>query len=113
MIKHVIALLLLSAIVVVFMPESQVAVQALLSAHEWISNVLTAVFSGGQAGSIARGLIALLSLPLIAGLIPAFIFWLIRKHWLPCFMEIVWVVWLVQAGALVMTFKTLSLPVAA
>lgn len=107
MIKHIIAILLVSALVVVFMPQAGIVVQALLTAHEWISNLLTDVFSGGQAGNIARGLIALLSVPLLAGLIPALIYWIVRKHWLPCFMEIVWVVWLVQAGALVIASKVI------
>lgn len=104
--KHIIAILILSTLVVLFMPQAQVAVQALLTAHEWISSLLTDIFTGGQAGSIARGLIALLSIPLLAGLIPALIYWVVRKRWLPCFMEIMWVIWLIQAGALIVASKT-------
>lgn len=103
--KHIIAILALSVLVVLFMPQAEIAVQALLSAHEWISNLLTDVFTGGQAGNLARGLIALLSIPLLAGLIPALIYWIIRKRWLPCFMEIMWVVWFIQAGALIVATK--------
>lgn len=95
----------LSAAVVVFMPQSKSALDALLSAHAWVSQLLTEVFSGGNAGNIARGLVALIAIPFIVGLIPALIFWLIRKSWMSCFMEIVWVVWLLQAGALIATFS--------
>lgn len=108
MLKHSLAILALSALVVLFMPQAEIAVQALLTAHEWIANLLTNVFSTGEAGNIARGLIALLSVPLLAGLIPALIYWIVRKHWLPCFMEIMWVVWLVQAGALIIATKTVT-----
>lgn len=112
-IKHLIAILILSALIVLFMPEAKIAAEALLTAHTWISNILSDVFSGGHAGSIARDLIALLSIPFLAGLIPALIFWIVRKHWLSSFMTIVWVVWLVQAGALVIAYQAsgVTLPV--
>jgi hypothetical protein len=63
------------------------------------------VFSGSQAGSIPKNLIALLSLPLLVGLVPAIIYWMVRRHWFPYFMQIVWVVWLIQAGALIVVYK--------
>jgi hypothetical protein len=109
MLKHIIAILVLSALVVLFMPQTEMVVQALLTAHEWVANLLTNVFSSGEAGNIARSLIALLSIPLVAGLVPALVYWIVRKHWLPCFMEIMWVVWLVQAGALAIATKTVTL----
>lgn len=112
MIKQVIALLLLSVAIVMAMPYAQQGVVWLVAAHDWISNLLTDVFSGGHAGNIARSLIALLSVPVLAGLIPAFIYGMLRRHWLPCFMEIVWVVWLVQAGALLIAFKAGGVAVA-
>jgi hypothetical protein len=105
MLKQIIAIIVLSIIIVLFMPYVQEAVQLLISAHDWISELLTDVFSGGQAGNLTRGLIALLSLPILIGAIPAILYWMIRRHWLPYFMEIVWVVWLIQAGALAMMSK--------
>ena len=105
MLKQTIALVAFSAAIVFSMSHAQLGVQWLVDAHGWISELLNEVFSPGQAGSLAKGLIALLSLPLIAGLIPAITYWLIRRHWFPYFMEIVWVVWLVQVGALVVLYK--------
>lgn len=105
MIKQVIALVALSVGIILSMSYAQQAVQFLLSAHEWISQILTDVFSVGQAGNIARGLIALLSVPVLVGLVPALLYWAIRRHWFPYFMEIVWVIWLIQAGALVVMYK--------
>lgn len=52
-----------------------------------------------------RGLIALLSIPIIVGLVPTVLYWVLRRHWFPYFMEIVWVIWLVQAGALIVMYK--------
>lgn len=105
MIKQIIALLVLSTLIILTMPYTQQAVQYLLNAHEWISQLLTDVFSGGQAGNLLRGLIALLSVPIIIGLVPAIIYWMVKRSWFPYFMEIFWVVWLIQAGALAIAFK--------
>lgn len=107
MLKQIISFLIiiaLSAAVAFLMPEAQKLIQLLVSSHDWVSGVLTNVFNGGHAGNIAREGVALLIIPLLAGLIPAMIFFLVRKHWLPCFMEIVWVIWLLQAGALLINY---------
>jgi len=104
MIKQIFALIAVSVLIVIFMPYAQQGVQFLVYAHDWVSDILTEVFSGGHAGNIARGLIALLAIPVFVGLVPAGVYWLIRKSWFPYFMEIVWVVWLLQAGALIIIY---------
>ena len=70
-----------------------------------ISDILREVFSGGQAGNIARELLALLAIPVAISLIPAIIYWLAKRHWFPWFMEVVWVIWFIQTSALVVLFK--------
>lgn len=101
MFKHIVALIAFSVAVIFFMSYAQQGLQGLLSAHDWIAEMLSNVFSPGQAGSVSRSLIALLALPIIVGLVPTLIYWLVRKNWFPYFMNIVWVVWLIQIGALV------------
>lgn len=105
MIKQVIALVAFSAAIILSMSYAQQGVQWLVIAHDWVSQLLTDVFSGGHTGNLARGLIALLAIPFLAGLIPALVYWMMRRHWFPYFMEIVWVVWLIQAGALIVLYK--------
>lgn len=105
MLKQLSALIALSIFMILSMSYAQQVVQVLMSAHDWVSQILTDVFSGGHAGNLARGLIALLTMPIILGLVPAGGYWLVKRHWFPYFMETVWVVWLIQAGALVM-YKT-------
>tara|TARA_R110000868_G_scaffold326156_2_gene587110 strand:+ start:699 stop:1040 length:342 start_codon:yes stop_codon:yes gene_type:complete len=95
------ALIALSAAIVLSLPQAKQAIDFLITAHHQISILLTEVFSAGHAGNIARGLVALMAIPFIVGFVPSLIYFLIRKHWMPCFMDIVWVVWLVQAGALI------------
>ncbi len=109
MLKHLILLIALSVGIVFGMTYAQQGVQWLLTAHDWVSQILADVFSGGQAGNVAKSLIALLALPIIIGLVPSIIYWMVRRHWFPYFMQIVWVVWLVQAGALVITYKEVVL----
>jgi hypothetical protein len=106
MLKQMIALITFSIIIVFTMAYAHQGLQYLIDLHEWISVLLTEVFSPGHAGMLARGLLTLLSIPLLAGLIPAFIYWLVKRHWFPYFMEIVWVIWLIQVGALVMIYKS-------
>jgi hypothetical protein len=105
MLKQLIAIIALSAAIVLSMSYAQQGVTWLVQAHDWVAQLLTDVFSAGNAGNLARGLIALLSIPVLVGLIPALVYWMIRRHWFPYFMEIVWVVWLIQAGALVVMYK--------
>lgn len=100
-ILSLIAIVALSAAVVLFMPQAKMIVAFMVDAHGHVSNILADVFSGGNAGNIARGLVALIAIPFIVGLVPSLIYFLVRKHWCPYFMEIMWVVWLLQAGALI------------
>lgn len=106
MLKQIIALIVLSILVVLAMPYVQHAVQALASAHDWISNQLTEIFSGGTAGDITRRLIAILAIPLVIGLLPALIYWIAKRQWFPYFMHVVWVIWLLQTAAIVVLYKT-------
>jgi hypothetical protein len=105
MIKQIIALVIFSFAIVFSMAYAEPAIQWLVSGHEWVSQLLTNVFSGGPAGSVIRSLIALLSVPVFVGLLPTFVYWMIRRHWFPYFMEVVWVVWFIQVGALFIVHK--------
>lgn len=108
MLKSVIALLTLialSILIILFMPYAQQVLEWLSSAHNWVAEVLTQVFSGGQAGDLTRKLLSLLAIPFFIGLIPVITFWLIKRSMLPYFMQIVWVTWLIQTAVLIIQFK--------
>ena len=102
MLKHIIALILLSILVILGVAYLKPCLDALLAGHQWVDETLKQVFSGGKPGEITRQLLALLSIPLLIGLVPALIFWLARRKWFPFFMELVWVLWLIEVSALVM-----------
>ena len=110
MLKHSLILITLSILIILFTSYAEQGMQWLLVAHDWVSNALTSVFSGGQAGNMVRELLVLLCVPVAIGLVPAILYWIIRRHWFPYFMEVVWVVWLVQVGALLTMTKALPIP---
>jgi hypothetical protein len=105
MLKQLIAVIGLSIVIIFGVSYAHQFIQLLVSTHDWVMQLLTDVFSVGQAGKIARNLIALLTIPILASLLLALVYWFIRRRWLPYFMEIVWIVWLVQASALIMLYK--------
>lgn len=105
MIKQIIAIILLSILVIMGMTYVQFVLDFLIAAHQWIDNTLKLVFSGGEAGSLIRKLIALLALPLLIAFIPVTIHWFTKRAFFPYFMQLVWVIWLVQATAVVLAYK--------
>ncbi len=108
MLKHSLILILLSILIILFTPYAQQGMQWLLAGHDWVANVLTNIFSGGKAGNLLRELLALLCIPIAIALIPSIIYWILRRHWFPYFMQLVWVVWLIQIGGLLAIFKTIT-----
>ena len=102
MLKQIIILVALSIAIVFSISYAQQGVTFLMNAHAWVAQLLTHLFSEGQAGNLARGLIALLAIPVLVGIVPALVYYMVKRSAFPWFMQIVWVVWLVQAGALMM-----------
>ena len=105
MLKHIIAIVLISVLVILTMPYMQMALHGLMDAYNWINQMLTQVFSGDKAGNTTRELIAMLILPLVVGLVPAIPYYFAKRSFLPYFMTIVWVVWLIEVTAIVLAFK--------
>ncbi len=105
MVKHVIIIVTLSTLVILGMAYAQTGLEYIISAHDWLSNLLKDVFSAGQMGNLIRELLALLVIPLAIGLLPVVAYWVARRSWFPYFMEVVWVVWLLQVSALIILYK--------
>lgn len=104
MLKQIVALIILSLVLTVTIVYAHELMQYLITAHDWVAQMLRDVFSGGQVGNISRELIALLVVPVTAGIALAALYYLVKRHWFPYFMEVVWVVWLVQASAIIVTY---------
>lgn len=104
MLKNITALIVFSILILMAMPHVQIGLHALLAGHDWIAENLKQVFTAGIPGNLIRELIALLALPLLIGFVPAFLYWLVRRQWLSCFMHLVWIIWLIQTAALVIQY---------
>lgn len=100
MLKQIIILLIASLIFILGFSYFHQAITWLVSAHNWLSQHLNEIFSGGEAGRIVKNLITLLAIPFFVALIPTAIYALVTRKWFPYFMEIVWVTWFVLATAL-------------
>jgi hypothetical protein len=105
MLKQLITIIALSIGVIVAMPYAQQGLQALITVHDWIANVLTQVFTMGEAGNITRNLIALLAVPVLVAFVPVIFYWVLKRSWFPYFMQVVSVIWLVQTSALVILYS--------
>lgn len=104
MLKHIVVILVLSLAVIFFMPYAQMGLNHLVDAHTWVADHLKDVFAGGEAGNIIRQLIALFAVPVLVALVPVILFWLAKRSWFPWTMEVIWVVWLLQASAVVLLY---------
>ncbi|MDA8561952.1 hypothetical protein N9L02_02425 [Gammaproteobacteria bacterium] len=105
MMKSIIAILVLSIAVIMAMPYTYQGLDLLLSFHEQVSDALTEVFTGGNIGNIIRQLIALLTAPFLIGLIPSIVYWILKRSWFPYFMQLVWIVWLIQTSFVIIMTK--------
>lgn len=102
-VRHLLALIILSLLFIIGMRYAHQGGEWLVHVHDWITTQLRDLFTVGRTGNISRELIAVLAIPLLAGLIPAIIFFIMQRRWSPVFMAIVWIVWALQIGVLAMT----------
>ena len=65
MIKQIIVIVLLSVAVVLTMSHTQTILEYIVSAHNWIANTLTEVFSGGSTGNLIRWLVQTAALAIV------------------------------------------------
>ncbi|MDX1901608.1 MAG: hypothetical protein SFW66_06345 [Gammaproteobacteria bacterium] len=104
MLKQILIILVLSIVIIFFMPYAQMGLNYLVDAHTWVADHLKDIFAGGEAGNIIRQLIALFVVPVLVALVPVVLYWLAKRHWFPWTMEIIWIVWLLQVAAVVLLY---------
>lgn len=98
--KEMLAMILLSVLVILTSTYCEQALQLVLDFHDMVDNMLSYVFSPGQIGSLIAQLVSYLVLPFLLATIFAAGYFLLRRHFTPYFMQIAWVVWLIQTTAL-------------
>ncbi len=99
-VKHVIALIVLSFIVVLALPIIGKGIDLITALHSYFSVILGYVFSDGYFGRLLQNTLALLLFPFIFGIVIGGIYYAIRKQQMPYLMIWVWVIWVVLSTAL-------------
>lgn len=90
---NILILIIVSLIAVFTMPLVHVGLHWIADAHQFLLDKLALVFQGGGIGKIVRLSLAIIIIPLFMALIPAFVYWIFRRRWIPHYMAIVWVIW--------------------
>jgi hypothetical protein len=97
--RHTAALIILS-LLILFIPHALYSLmQSLDSAYQFIVDELDVIFNTSGIGDVLRHLIAILLIPLLAGGIPAGIYWASKRRKMPYTIQIIWIVWIAQAVA--------------
>jgi len=91
----ILILILLSVLAVFFIPEVRIILHGIADAHHFLLDKLALLIKGDYAAKIIRTTLALVLIPLILALIPAFIYWLFKRRMMPNYMAVVWVIWFV------------------
>ena len=78
----------------------------LVGFHRWIGHMVGMVFSSGGLGLIIENTLAFLVVPFLIAAIVAIIYKIVKKKFLPVFMLVVWVLWLVLATAIIVHVGT-------
>lgn len=95
MLKHSIWLLIGSIVAIFLKPQLAKVLHYLLVAHNKVSGWLALIFTHGSAGQIIQDVLALMIIPIVAGLAATLVFWLFKRVAMPHTLTTVWAVWLV------------------
>lgn len=100
MVRHIIAMIILSLLMVLGLAYYRQALQLMVKVHASLVRLLGHVFSGGNIGHLIQHSLALLFIPLIVGVIVGIIYWGVRKSQWPYVVHLAWIVWVILATSL-------------
>jgi hypothetical protein len=97
MLKSFLGLVVLSILVILFKAQFGDLLHWVAAFHTMASEKFAQLFSGSSAGLLVAHLLSLVLIPIIIGLIPAFIYWVFYRAEMPHWLSVVWVVWVMLA----------------
>jgi hypothetical protein len=92
---NILLLIVLSLIISYFLREVHVLLHWLADAHQFLLNKLALLFPANRWGRMLSVTLALVIIPFLIALIPAFIYWLFKRSAMPGYLVAVWVIWFV------------------
>ena len=95
MLKQSIIYIALSILIVIFSAYAHLAIVYIDMFYTWVTLELTPIFSSSMYGTLIRNVFSLVVLPVIIVGIPALIYRVIKGQYMPYFIEITWIIWLI------------------
>lgn len=95
MLKQTIIIAIVTAIAIFFAHQFSVVLGALGHAQMWVAHQINQLAPHSKWMRMISTLITIVFIPIIVGLIPAFIYWIAEKKEMPRLREVVLVLWLI------------------
>ena len=95
MLKQSLIYLFVSILIVVLAPYVHLLMVYIITFYTYAMIKITPIFSVIKYGSLIRNVIALVLIPVIIAGIPALLYRAIKRHNMPYFIEITWILWLI------------------
>lgn len=102
MLKHLLAFLILSALLVIGLNYAHIVLEYLLSFYQLLLEWFGQIFTGGQLGYFLKHFIALALTPAVIGGIIGLIYWAIKRAEPPYLIPFIWVLWLILATSIIL-----------
>lgn len=102
MLRHTLALIIFSILVILFRSQLGVLLHYIGYWHTWLGAQLLSIFSTSDVGELISHVLALFLIPVLIALIPAFIYWVFRRHEMPFLPILTWVLWVVISTIVIM-----------
>ena len=94
MFKHVVAFIVLSILAILFAHELRILLVWLVSGYDFVSESLARLMGYNANLKLVRLVLAYIIIPVFAGLIPAFFYWIFQRQMMPYLLHVIWVFWI-------------------
>lgn len=98
--KHILILLLISIISIIWIKEIAHALHYLMHIYIVLSKMLSRFVIGGYVIAVIRQSIVLMMIPIFIAMIPAGLYWLVKRRIMPYLCETLYVAWFVMVATL-------------
>jgi hypothetical protein len=95
MLKQLSILVVLSALLLIFAQHTQLVLSYLDASHTFLNAKLSYIFNTSEAGNTTQEVTCLLVIPMVLTIIPASIYWLVKRKLMPYFYHVLWTIWIV------------------
>lgn len=99
---QILIIVVISMILAATTHYAKIVISWLLGFHDWIGSLLGTIFSSTVIGNFIQLSLSFIILPFLVSLVAAAVYSAIKKKFMPAFMLIVWLIWLVMATAIIM-----------